>query len=197
MRMIPRQGRTQREDPEATCVDHEAEDAGEAPALLRVEPRGVDLHHARSAEGLEVTVDATDGDEEAEQTREGGGAEREVHHHGAGRADQHRALAAQAIGEQAVDDLAARIREERGRDDRAHVALAEAELLAHRLVGERQVVPAHVERGVEQPEECPVLSAAPAEAGRMHEPIPVQGSLPRAGRDPTREEPDRRREQRE
>ena len=172
------QRRPQREDPEAPRVDHEAEDAGEAPALLRVEPRGVDLHHARSAEGLEVSVDATDGDEEAEQSRERGGAEREVHHHGAGRPDQHRALAAKAIGEQAVDHLAARIREERGRDDRAHVALAEAVLLAHRLVGERQVIPAHVERGVEQPEECPVLSAAPAKTGRKHEPVPLQ-SAPR------------------
>ena len=91
----------------------------------------------------------------------------DVHHDRAGRADQHRAFAAEAVGEQAVDDLPAGIGEERGRDDRAHLRFAETELLADRAVRDREIVAAHVERGVEQADEDPVQAAPRAKTWRM------------------------------
>ena len=90
-----------------------------------------------------------------------------IHHHRAGGTDEHGVFAAETIGEQAVDDLAARIGEQRGRDDRAHVCLAESELFADRTIRDRKIVAAHVERRVEQADESPVQTTARAEAGRM------------------------------
>ncbi len=68
---------------------------------------------------------------------------------------------------QAVNDLAAGISEQRGRDDRADVRLAETELLRDRAVRDREVIPAEIERGVKQPDKSPVQTAARTKAGRV------------------------------
>ena len=90
------QCRAEREDAEAAQVDHEAEDAGEPPALTVAEPGGVDLHHAGRAEGLQIAVHAADGDEQAKHPRERRGAKQHVHHDRARRADQHGAFASRS-----------------------------------------------------------------------------------------------------
>ena len=120
---------TEFRDPEAPEINHEPEDAREASALARPEPRGVDFHHPRRAVGLEVAVDSANGDEKPKQAPEGGKAKDKIHRHGAGGADQHGRLTAEPVGDQAVHDLAERISEQRRGDDRADVRLAETELV--------------------------------------------------------------------
>src|SRR6266571_1475290 len=57
------QCRPELENPESAKVDHKTEDAGKASAFGMTEPRGVDLHHTRRAECLQIPVNAADYDE--------------------------------------------------------------------------------------------------------------------------------------
>src|SRR5436190_10084650 len=100
------------------------------------EPGGVDLHHPWRAESLQVTVDAADGRKHPEQAPKRGEAEKHIHDGRTGRADEHGALSAEAVGEQAVNDLATSVGEQRGRNDGAHLALGKTERFADRAVRE-------------------------------------------------------------
>src|SRR5262249_42713662 len=52
------QCRAEIENAEATQIDHEAEDAGETPSFQPTEPGGINLDHARSPIGLQVTINS-------------------------------------------------------------------------------------------------------------------------------------------
>jgi len=148
------------EDAEAAEVDHEAEDASETAPFGFDEPGGFDFGHAGRAEGLEVAVDAADGDEESEDSPNGGGTEEEVHGDGAGSADEHGLFAADAVGEEAVEDLSEGVDEGRGENDFGHLGIGEMVLLGDGFVGDGEVVAAEIEAGVEEAEVTPVEAAA-------------------------------------
>src|SRR4030095_15900511 len=144
------QGRAESKNPEAPEINHEPENAGETSALPLAEPGSVDFHHAGRAESRQVAVYTAKGDEHPEHSPKRRDAEEYIHHHRADGANEHGAFAAETIGQQAVNDLTTRIGEQGGRDDCAHVRLAEAELFADRTIRDREIVAAHVERRVEQ-----------------------------------------------
>ena len=161
------EGRPKGENTESPEVDHESKNAGEPAALVSPKPGGIHLHHARGAERLHVAIDPANRDKQSEQPPEGSHAEEDVHGDGARRADEHGAFAAETIGQEAVDDQAAGIREERGGDDRSHLRSRKTELRTDGVVAQGEVVAAEIKRGVEQAEKGPVQAAAGAEAGRM------------------------------
>src|SRR5207249_7932866 len=68
-------------------------------------------------------------------------------------------LSTHLVGDQAVDDLAAGVSELVDGDDDADVALGEAELVADGLVGDREVVAAHVVGGVRSEEHTSELQS--------------------------------------
>src|SRR5437763_643780 len=133
---------------EPAKIDHEAKNAGEPSPLAVPEPGRVDFYHARRAEGLHVTVQASNGDKQTEHSRERSGTKKDVHDDCARRADEHRFFASDMVRQQSINDLPARIGEQCRGDDIAHLGAGEPELFADRLVGNREVVPAHVERRV-------------------------------------------------
>ena len=59
------EGGTEVEDAETTQIDHESENAGEAAAFSVLKPSGINFHHAGGTKGLEITINAADGNEEA------------------------------------------------------------------------------------------------------------------------------------
>ena len=71
------------------------------------------------------------------------------------------------VDEQAVQRLAARIREQLRRDDLAHLRFRETELVADGLVREREIVAAEVVARIHEPHDAPVESAPRAIAGRQ------------------------------
>jgi hypothetical protein len=83
-------------------LNHQAEDAGETPALRARKPSGVDLDHARRAKRLGISVGPTNNDEQqkhAAGTGIGRQSKRHVQHDGQYRADGHGLLATQPVGE--------------------------------------------------------------------------------------------------
>ena len=71
------------------------------------------------------------------------------------------------VRDQTIDNLPARVREERRRDDIAHLRPAESKLRADRFVGDGKIVAAHVVRRVQQAEKSPIQPASRAKAGRI------------------------------
>ncbi len=153
-------------------------------------PGGVDLDETRRAERLQVTVHAANRDEHSQQRKNQvqmqpterhepmalfeeaplrGGAEEHIHGDRSGRANEHSAFSAEAVGEQAIDDLAAGVGQGPTRQDRADVRPRESELVTYGLISKREVVTAHVEGGVQQTEKPPVQPAPRAKAGRIGE----------------------------
>ena len=78
-------------DAEPAELNHETENAGESSAFGATKPGRVHFHHARRAEGLQVTVNARSR-RRCEAVRERREAEDDVDHDRAGRADEHRAF---------------------------------------------------------------------------------------------------------
>ena len=78
-------------------LNHEAENAGESPALCSAEPSGVHLHHPGRAERLKVTVHQPDRGESGEGPRERSEAEDEIDRDRAGGSDDHRRFTADPI----------------------------------------------------------------------------------------------------
>src|SRR4051812_16640812 len=156
-----------RVDEKTAGIDHETKNAGETAPLDFGKPGGVDFYHAGSAERLQVTVDSADEQKPRKHSGERGEPEKEIHRHGAGSADEHGAFAANAIGEQTVEDLPAGVSKERGGDDRAHLPLVETELVADGFVRDREVVATGVKRGVKEANEGPVQPAPGTEPLRM------------------------------
>src|SRR5690242_20050283 len=74
--------RAEAEDAESSQIDHETKDPGELATLAMPEPGGVNLHHARSAERLQIAVQSADGYEKAEHPRKRGGPKQDVHQNG-------------------------------------------------------------------------------------------------------------------
>ena len=91
-------------------------------------------------------------------------AEDEVEQDGADRADRHRLLAAHAVGEQAVDELADGIPAVAAGADHAVLRVVELELFLQLRRDDAEVVAAEVVAGVEQAEGEPVASAAAGES---------------------------------
>ena len=98
-------------DRKLTQLDHDAEDTGEGAAFGAAEPRGIDFDHAGCAVGLEPAVEQRDESEGGERADEGREAEDEVTDDGADGADEHGPLSADAVGEEAVDQLAGAVSE--------------------------------------------------------------------------------------
>ena len=80
-------------------------------ALRPPKPGRVHLDHAGRAQRLQVAVHEPDQREGGEGAGERGETENEIHHDGADRADQHGGLAADAIGQEAVHELAGAVGE--------------------------------------------------------------------------------------
>ena len=108
------------------------------------EPGCIDLDHAGRAKRLQITIDATNNHEQAKHSSKRGGPENNIHHDRSRGSNQHRFFSADMVCNQPVDNLAASVREEHGRDDLAHLRTAESKLRADRFIGDRQVVPAHI-----------------------------------------------------
>ena len=145
-------------DRELTDLDHETEDARERPALGASKPGRVHFDHARGTERLEVTVHQPDCREGGERPGERGESEDEVDEDRARGADEHRDFAADAISEKAVDQLAGAVGDGPGAEHAGDLECAKSELRHHSGSREPEIVPAHVERGVEQADDEPVQS---------------------------------------
>src|SRR5207237_9482586 len=116
---------------------------------------------------LHAAVDSPNDDQKPKQTPEGGDAEHHVHHNCSDGADEHRAFAPKAVGQKSVYNLAESISKERGCNDVSHLRFCESELATDRAICQRQIVTAHVKRGVKRADEGPVESAPAAKSGRM------------------------------
>src|SRR5262249_32886410 len=104
-------------DAKAAEVDHETKNPGKSPALPMSKPGGIDFYHAGRAKSLQITVHTSDGDEKTQRAREGSGSKKNVHHDGAGSANEHRPFASNPVGQQAINDLAASVSEQCGRNN--------------------------------------------------------------------------------
>ena len=87
-------------------LDHKPENAGERPAFGAVEPGGVDFDHARRAERLKIAVQQPDERKGREGPGERGEAVNEIERNRPQRADEHGRAAADAVGQQAIEQLA-------------------------------------------------------------------------------------------
>ena len=76
-------------------------------------------------------------------------------------------FSAKSVGQKFIDNLSAGVGEQGGCDDASNLCFAETELAADGATGQRQIVTAHVERGIEQADERPVQTAARTKARRM------------------------------
>lgn len=140
--------------------DHHAEDPAEHSALADVKPRRVDLHHREGAEGLKIHVDRVQ-DAQPEHdvllpAREEQQADHAVERGCPERADQDGPAAADAIGERAVDDDAQRVDPEAYGEDHAHLGFIQMKRAPEGALGRREVVAAHVQRRVRQPQRKPI-----------------------------------------
>ena len=93
-------------DGELAGLNHETENAGERSAFGAVEPGGVDFDHARRAERLEIAVQQPDERKGREGPGKRGKAVDEIERNRPHRADEHGRAAADAVGQQAVEQLA-------------------------------------------------------------------------------------------
>src|SRR5262249_2233640 len=91
-------------------------------------------------------------------------AKQNVHADGSKRTDEHRAFPANFVRQQTVNDLAKSIGKKGCRDDLAHVRLGVMKFLANRFVGNRKIVPAHVERRVQEADKSPIQPSPTAKA---------------------------------
>src|SRR5207245_6514956 len=94
-------------------------------------------------------------------------AEKNIHNNGASRSDEHGPFSAETICEKAIYDQTAGIGEQGRCDDVAHLRFAEPEFAADCAIREREIITAHVERGVEQADQGPIQSAPWAKSRRM------------------------------
>src|ERR1043166_4445441 len=91
------QGRPEQTNAKTAKVDHEAENPGEAPALMMTKPGCVNFNHTRGPERLEVTVNAPDCDEQTEAAGKRGGPEKDVHQNSPRGANEHGPFASNAV----------------------------------------------------------------------------------------------------
>ena len=131
------------------------------------EPRCIDLDHSRAAECLHVSVDPANHNEQPEKAPERSNSERAIHNDGARCSDEHRAFSAETICEKAIYNQTAGIRKQRRCDDVANLRFGEPEFATDCAIRERQIITAHVERGVKQANECPIQSPPWAKSRRM------------------------------
>ncbi len=145
-------------------LNHEAEDAREGAPLAAVEPRGVDLDHARGTEGLQVTVKEPDQGEGGKRAGKGNKAVNQVDQHRAHRANHHRGPAPNPVAEQAVDELPDPVGDRPPGENEGDLRVVEMELLDHARRGKAEVVPAHVIGSVRGSQNRPVQAPPRPEA---------------------------------
>ncbi len=155
------------EDAKTSEVDHEPKNPGETAPLPMPEPGSVHFDHAWRAEGLHVAVDPANRHEQAKHPPKRGHPEEDVHDDRAGGTNQHRFFTPHFVGDEPVNDEPAGVRQQGRGDNLAHVPAVEVELVADRLVRDREVVSAHVERGVQQADQTPVQTAARTKSRRI------------------------------
>jgi hypothetical protein len=154
-------------DRELSKLNHEAKDAGKRPAFGAAEPGRVHLDHAGRAERLEVAVNQPDEGKGGEGADERSEAVNQVDADRPCGTDQHRLLAADAIREKAVDELACAVGQSPRAEHACDLEFAEPKLLHHPGCGLAEVVAAGVRGRVEKSDQEPVQSAPWAEAGRI------------------------------
>src|SRR5262249_12800400 len=128
-------------------LDHATENPSKSASLVALKPTGVDLHHARRPEGLHVTVEGSNqykGRQHPADVAPACETEKEVEQDGAKRADRHRLLAADAIGEEAIDELPDGIAGVAARTHRSKLVFAPTEFLFQLGGDDAQVVAAQV-----------------------------------------------------
>ena len=149
-------------------------------ALLDVEPGGVDLDHRQGAEALEILVDGVEqrhaDDDLGLPAGQEQGADDQVEQRRADAAEDDGLLAAEAVGQRAVEDDAQGVGPEAGGGDGAELGLGEVEGLHDVAGGDVEVVAPHVEGGVGQPQREPVQEAPAAVLGRVVQRVARQSS---------------------
>ena len=145
-------------------INHATEDSRERATFRLAEPRRVNLDEARRAERLDITVNTSQHHEQPQHAPKRRCAEQQVHCDCPCRADEHRALAANPVGEQSIDDLSDGIREQLRRDDAAHVRLRKMKLIGDGFISEGKIVAAQIIGRIHQPDDAPVQTATRTES---------------------------------
>ncbi len=168
--------------------DEDAEDGAEHAALAHVEPGRVHLDDGHGAEALEIHVHGVEpGENRDEVAGEEGGtgalgqqapgdqAHRHVGHRRPESPGQDRETAAQPVGQRPVDDERETVDDRADPEDQAEGVVAHQGAAAHRRqvleggLGHGEVVAAHVEERVRQPQGQPVRPTARQEGGAVAE----------------------------
>jgi hypothetical protein len=152
--------RGQLTDGDLAQLDHKAIDAGERSTLIAIEPCRVDLDHARGAEGLEIPVHQPNQRERGECPRKRCKAIDQINDDRAGGANQHRRASADTIRDETIDELAYPVSEGPGTQNARNLERTESVFRYHSGRGEPKIVPAHVVRGVHEPEADPIQATA-------------------------------------
>jgi len=97
---------SEKADGDLAELNHETKDSRKSSAFLAGEPSGVDFDHAGATEGLEVAVEQPDHGEGSEGSSEGPEAKEKIDGNSADSADEEGFAAADAVGEESIDQLA-------------------------------------------------------------------------------------------
>lgn len=135
---------SEKADGDLAELNHEAKDSRKSSAFLAGEPSGVNFDHPRATEGLEVAVEEPDHRKGGEGSSEGTEAKDQINGDGADSADEEGFAAADAVGEESIDQLARTISEGPDGEHVGDLRGSEVELGDHTRGRETEIVAAHV-----------------------------------------------------
>ena len=153
-------------DCDLTGLDNESVDTGERAAFPPVEPSRVDFDHA-GAFGLDDAVNEPDQREGGKIGGEAAPPKDQVDDDGSNSTDEEGEFASDAVRQKAVEKLTGAIGDRPDGENVGDLGGGEMELLHDSGYGKSEIVPTHVERGVEQAQRDPVQRPAWSETGRV------------------------------
>lgn len=146
-------------------LDHKAENTGEGASFLAGKPSGVNFDHAGGTKRLKPSVRQPNEREGGESSGKGGKTKDEVDGDGANGADEERGATSDAIGEEAVNELAGAVGEGPDGEHVGDLGGGEVKLIDHPRGGKAKVVATHVVGPVEETDRNPVQPTARTKTG--------------------------------